>query len=76
MDALTGSAAEKTTTWPGGALRAYVVDDGDGSGAEERFDVHLAHGGEAGSGGKLQRLTRKRVERLVSELQQALAEGQ
>jgi hypothetical protein len=35
-----------------GRLRVFVVDDGDGTGAEARCEVQLRSNGEHGSGGK------------------------
>jgi len=54
-------------------LRVFKVDDGDGSGAEARCDLSVSHNGEAGSGGKLQRLRPEQVDELIAALQQARA---
>lgn len=37
-------------------VHTFEVDDGDGSGAEQRADLFLAHNGEHGSGGALRRM--------------------
>lgn len=67
-----GPIIEGTWTMKAGELRVFKVDDGDGSGAEPRCDVNVKHNGEAGSGGKLQRLRLDQVEELIAALQQAL----
>ncbi len=64
---------DESWTWDGGKARVFEVDDGDGSGAEPRCDITLRSTGEAGSGGKLQRMRREQVESLISVLRDALA---